>query len=71
MLILPKSHLVSKISIYFLSKLLKIKVQQNFAFVKRSRMKENIKMIAFNVRLNDALAIAKPDNTEGANLWAR
>jgi hypothetical protein len=41
MLILPKSHLVSKISICFLSKLLKIKVQQNFAFVKRSKMKED------------------------------
>ncbi|KAF3886670.1 MULTISPECIES: anthrone oxygenase family protein [Nostocales] len=27
--------------------------------------------IAFNVPLNDALAIAKPDTTEGANLWAR
>ncbi|MEH2026014.1 anthrone oxygenase family protein [Nostoc sp.] len=27
--------------------------------------------IAFNVPLNDALAIAKPDSTEGANLWAR
>jgi uncharacterized membrane protein len=26
--------------------------------------------IAFNVPLNDALAIAKPDSTEGANLWA-
>ncbi len=27
--------------------------------------------IAFNVPLNDALAIAKPDSVEGANLWAR
>ena len=27
--------------------------------------------IAFNVPLNDALAIAKPDSIEGANLWAR
>ncbi len=27
--------------------------------------------IAFNVPLNDALAIAKPDSTEAANLWAR
>ncbi|AVH71790.1 membrane protein of unknown function DUF1772 [Nostoc sp. 'Lobaria pulmonaria (5183) cyanobiont'] len=27
--------------------------------------------IAFNVPLNDALAIAKPDSSEGANLWAR
>ncbi|MDZ7952289.1 DUF1772 domain-containing protein [Nostoc sp. DedQUE09] len=27
--------------------------------------------IAFNVPLNDALAITKPDSTEGANLWAR
>ena len=27
--------------------------------------------IAFSVPLNDALAIAKPDSTEGANLWAR
>jgi uncharacterized membrane protein len=27
--------------------------------------------IAFNVPLNDALAIAKPDNLEGANLWAK
>lgn len=27
--------------------------------------------IAFNVPLNDALAIAKPDTTEGTNLWAR
>ncbi|MBD2196804.1 MULTISPECIES: anthrone oxygenase family protein [Calothrix] len=27
--------------------------------------------IAFNVPLNDALAIANPDSTEGANLWAR
>ncbi|GAB4368055.1 MAG: DUF1772 domain-containing protein [Elainellaceae cyanobacterium] len=27
--------------------------------------------IAFNVPLNDALAIVKPDSTEGANLWAR
>ncbi|MDZ8104936.1 MAG: anthrone oxygenase family protein [Nostoc sp. DedQUE12a] len=27
--------------------------------------------IVFNVPLNDALAIAKPDSTEGANLWAR
>ncbi|WP_243147258.1 anthrone oxygenase family protein [Scytonema sp. UIC 10036] len=27
--------------------------------------------IAFNVPLNNALAIAKPDSTEGANLWAR
>ncbi|QMS87536.1 DUF1772 domain-containing protein [Nostoc edaphicum CCNP1411] len=27
--------------------------------------------IAFNVPLNDALAIAKPDSTEGADLWAR
>ncbi|MEA5626539.1 DUF1772 domain-containing protein [Nostoc sp. UHCC 0251] len=27
--------------------------------------------IAFNVPLNDTLAIAKPDSTEGANLWAR
>lgn len=27
--------------------------------------------IAFNVPLNDALAIAKLDSTEGANLWAR
>lgn len=26
--------------------------------------------IVFNVPLNDALAIAKPDSTEGANLWA-
>ncbi|MEH2182344.1 anthrone oxygenase family protein [Nostoc sp.] len=27
--------------------------------------------ITFNVPLNDALAIAKPDSTESANLWAR
>lgn len=27
--------------------------------------------IAFNVPLNDALAIAKPDSIEGANLWAK
>ncbi|WP_365743043.1 anthrone oxygenase family protein [Nostoc sp. JL33] len=27
--------------------------------------------IVFNVPLNDALAIAKPDSTEGANLWAK
>lgn len=27
--------------------------------------------IAFNVPLNNALAIAKPDSTEAANLWAR
>ncbi len=27
--------------------------------------------IAFNVPLNDALAIAKPGSVEGANLWAR
>jgi len=27
--------------------------------------------IAFNVPLNDALAIVKPDSAEGANLWAR
>lgn len=27
--------------------------------------------IAFNVPLNDALAIAKPDSTDGATLWAR
>lgn len=27
--------------------------------------------IAFNVPLNDALAIVKPDSTEGANLWAK
>ncbi|MBD2353142.1 DUF1772 domain-containing protein [Tolypothrix sp. FACHB-123] len=27
--------------------------------------------IAFNVPLNDALAIANPDSTEAANLWAR
>ncbi len=27
--------------------------------------------IAFNVPLNDALAIAKPDSAEGASLWAR
>lgn len=27
--------------------------------------------IAFNVPLNDALAIAKPDSTDGANLWAK
>ncbi|MBD2459259.1 DUF1772 domain-containing protein [Nostoc sp. FACHB-87] len=27
--------------------------------------------IAFNVPLNDALAIVDPDSTEGANLWAR
>ncbi|BAY78015.1 hypothetical protein NIES25_44850 [Nostoc linckia NIES-25] len=27
--------------------------------------------IVFNVPLNDALAIAKPDSAEGANLWAR
>lgn len=27
--------------------------------------------IAFNVPLNDALAIVKPDSVEGANLWAR
>jgi uncharacterized membrane protein len=26
--------------------------------------------IAFNVPMNDALAIAKPDSTEGAALWA-
>ncbi len=26
--------------------------------------------IAFNVPLNDALAVAKPDSTEGANFWA-
>lgn len=26
---------------------------------------------AFNVPLNDALAIVKPDSTEGANLWVR
>lgn len=27
--------------------------------------------IAFNVPLNDALAIAKPDSPEGADLWAK
>ncbi|WP_414584451.1 DUF1772 domain-containing protein [Scytonema sp. PCC 10023] len=27
--------------------------------------------LVFNVPLNNALAIAKPDSTEGANLWAR
>jgi uncharacterized membrane protein len=27
--------------------------------------------IAFNVPLNDALAVVKPDSTEGANLWAK
>ncbi|MBR8838582.1 MAG: DUF1772 domain-containing protein [Stigonema ocellatum SAG 48.90 = DSM 106950] len=27
--------------------------------------------IAFNVPLNDALAIVKPDSADGANLWAR
>jgi uncharacterized membrane protein len=27
--------------------------------------------ISFNVPLNDALAVVKPDSTEGANLWAR
>ena len=27
--------------------------------------------IAFNVPLNDALAIAKPNSIEGANLWAK
>lgn len=27
--------------------------------------------IAFNVPLNDALAIVKPDSSEAANLWAR
>lgn len=27
--------------------------------------------IAFNVSLNDALAIAKPDSIERAELWAR
>ncbi len=27
--------------------------------------------IAFNVPLNDALAIVKPDSIDGANLWAR
>ncbi len=27
--------------------------------------------IAFNVPLNDALAIVKPDSAEGANLWAK
>lgn len=27
--------------------------------------------MVFNVPLNDALAIAKPDSTDGANLWAR
>jgi uncharacterized membrane protein len=27
--------------------------------------------IAFNVPLNDALAIVKPDSPEGANLWAK
>ncbi len=27
--------------------------------------------IAFNVPLNDALAIAKPDSVEGANFWAK
>lgn len=27
--------------------------------------------IAFNVPLNDALAIADPNSTDGANLWAR
>ncbi len=27
--------------------------------------------IAFNIPLNDALAIAKPDTTDGTNLWAR
>lgn len=27
--------------------------------------------IAFNVPLNDALAVIKPDSVEGANLWAR
>ncbi len=27
--------------------------------------------IAFNVPLNDALAIAKPDSAEGASLWAK
>lgn len=27
--------------------------------------------IAFNVPLNDALAVVKPDSTEGASLWAK
>ena len=27
--------------------------------------------IAFNVPLNDSLAIVKPDSTEGANLWSK
>lgn len=27
--------------------------------------------IAFNVPLNDALAVVKPDSPEGANLWAK
>lgn len=27
--------------------------------------------IAFNVPLNDALAVVKPDSAEGANLWAQ
>ncbi|MBW4500504.1 MAG: DUF1772 domain-containing protein [Scytonema hyalinum WJT4-NPBG1] len=27
--------------------------------------------LVFNVPLNDALAIAKPDSTQGANLWAK
>ncbi|BAS55837.1 anthrone oxygenase family protein [Leptolyngbya boryana] len=27
--------------------------------------------IVFNVPLNDALAVVKPESTEGANLWAR
>lgn len=27
--------------------------------------------ITFNVPLNDALAMVKPDSTEGAELWAR
>ncbi|MBW4617837.1 MAG: DUF1772 domain-containing protein [Cyanosarcina radialis HA8281-LM2] len=27
--------------------------------------------MGFNVPLNDTLAIAKPDSTEGANLWAK
>ncbi len=27
--------------------------------------------IAFNVPLNDALAMVKPDSTDGANLWSR
>lgn len=27
--------------------------------------------IAFNVPLNDALAVVKPDSAEGANLWAK